>query len=146
MAYNKHIQFIEPESLSEYNFSDFRNNFDEQFMRSIATLPILKTSTGYVFAYCEDSPQDAQARIRERYGITTSSAFASRETIEKGLAYIYQPSVSAKDNSITATMYLEGRLTFEQVIVIRNYKSLNKLQNEDELLNYMGLLPVERVT
>ncbi|MGF6376562.1 adsorption protein B [Clostridiales Family XIII bacterium PM5-7] len=138
LAKVKHIQFLESEDLLCYQPEQFAGYFDERLLRSLHSIPVMRTATGYVIAFCDESPNDAQTTLRSTYGITVSAVFASYSAIESGLDAMYTlPKDNAKD-SLAVNLTLDEVINYEQAIIVKNYA---KDHNEEEVLQLMGLIP-----
>lgn len=133
----KQIQFINTSDLSRFQPFQFSSRFEESFLRGLISIPIMKTSTGYVVAFCEDSPIDAQTQLKLKYGINVHATFASREAIEKGLNTMYSIHQDTGFSSTAAKLAGESIINYEQAIIAHNYAQEN---NENELLQHMGLM------
>ncbi|MDL2253650.1 phage adsorption protein NrfB [Ruminococcaceae bacterium OttesenSCG-928-I18] len=138
LSHVKHIQFLTSSDLVCYHPQQFASVFDEALLRSLLSIPVMKTPTGYVIAFCESSPNDAQTTLRNAYGITVSAVFASRTAIENGLEVMYSPQKEPVSPSLAVTLALQNAINYEQAIIVHNYADT---QEEETLLQYMGLQP-----
>lgn len=136
----KHIQYIDIDNLEDYEIINYRSSFDENKLRLMLCLPLLKTKTGYVIAFCDDSPNNAQTILRNTYGITVNAVFASRETINKGLDMLYSDYTSIEHTSSSAmNLFNQEIISYEQLILTRSYA--HELgQSEAEILQKIGLM------
>lgn len=134
----KKIQYINSESLKYYCIKDYCSDFTESFLRELLTIPLLKTKTGYVFAFCDESPLYAQTIIRERLGITVNVVFANKKTIQKGLDIMYNRTDSHGFSSEITKLFKEEKINYEQVIIANNY--LSDEHNDIKVLEEMGLI------
>jgi adsorption protein B len=89
LAYIKHTQYVEESALESYSLNQFAAVFEEKQLRALKALPLLRTKSGYVFAFCDTSPQNAQTVLRNHYGFPIGAVLATRTLIEKGLDMIY---------------------------------------------------------
>jgi hypothetical protein len=137
----KHIQYYDILNMDDYNLTGFAPFFDRRLLRDLLVAPLLKTETGFVIAFCDNSPINAQTILRTTYDITIHAVFASQETIEKALDRIYSPAGRGKHAySRISALYAEGIINYEQAIIAYNYKNAISV-SENEILRYMGLLP-----
>jgi hypothetical protein len=135
LSHIKHTQFIDTPYFEYYGLKRYADSFDEALLRGLLALPLLKTETGYMVAFCDESPIDAQTRLREMYGITVSPVFAPRDSIESGLDDMYGTN---HKRPMIFDLYEKGMVNAEQVVIGVNYL-LSTGKPEAEMLNYMGL-------
>ena len=145
LSYVKHVQYLEEASIREYDVQQFAPYFDKALLHKLLAIPLMKTGQGFVIAFCDSSPNNAQTILREKYGFKISSALASQSAIEAALAAIYDApgypcSRKGISHSVASRLYDEGIICYEQVIIARNYVATSKL-TEARVLKYMGLLP-----
>jgi len=142
LSHVKHIQYVEEDSIADYDIRPFAPCFDKELLRRLLVFPLMKTEQGFVIAFCDNSPNDAQTVLRETYSIAVSSVLATQHTVEAALAILYDPPNDFENSgllSVASQMYSEGLIGYEQVVIVRNYKATNGL-TEAEALKYMGLL------
>ncbi len=137
LASVKHIQYTGISSLEEYPMSDFAQDFEEKLLRGLYVVPLMRTETGYVIAFCDRSPPNAQSTLRDRYGITVSAIFSSERTIAKALNIMY-PSGAARSSPVKE-LHDKGIINYEQVIIANNHIYAADCA-EEEILTRMGLL------
>ncbi|MDK2813977.1 MAG: hypothetical protein PWQ08_1232 [Clostridiales bacterium] len=141
LASVKHIKYVTPERLENYRLHQFAPTFEEGLLRHLMVLPLLRFESGVVFAFCDESPDNAQTILRTTYQIEVRAEFLPKAAIEQGLKLVYAPPASACAlSSPVEKLYAEGRLNYEQVILVRNFCSLNT-ESEQAILTHMGLLP-----
>ena len=141
LANVKHIKYVTPARLENYRLDQFAPVFEEGLLRHLLVLPLLHFDGGVVFAFCDESPDNAQTVLRTTYQIEVRAEFLPKEAIEEGLKLIYAPPTSSCAlTSPVEVLYKQGRLNYEQVILVRNFSSLN-LESEQSILTHMGLLP-----
>ncbi|MDL2296292.1 phage adsorption protein NrfB, partial [Lachnospiraceae bacterium OttesenSCG-928-E19] len=133
----KHIPFITASDLDSFQPSQFSSEFAEDILRSMISIPIMKTKTGYVVAFCDDSPNDAQTFLKKTYSIGISAVFASRKAIESGLDEMYSLDEEKKECSEAVKLARDFVIHYEQAIIAHNYAGE---QTEEELLQYMGVI------
>jgi len=136
----KQIQYLEPECLSELNLRPMAAVFDKEILRGLHAAPIYKSDTGYVMAFCEDSPSTAQTLLRNQYNISVHAVFASRTTIEQAIKKIYTPAEDETAESTVTNLHEKGLINYEQALLAYKYKTKSST-TEEEILRYMGLLP-----
>ena len=138
----QHMPFVTARHLEYYGLQRFAKQFDELLMRTLHTLPLMPCSLGFVFAMCDDSPDDAQAVIEKTYGIKTRMVFFSRKAILEGLDIMYRSSSLLQIFKTAGSRLFEaGKINCEQLILARNYAHRNQT-SEDTILHEMGLLPI----
>ncbi len=143
LAKVKHIPFLEVDELESYNLEQFAKTFDKDLLTELLSIPLLKTPKGYVVAFCDSSPNNAQTILREKYNIFVNAVFVSQSAITKGLEMIY-----SKNNKITPEykqsfamrLFLGGFINHEQLILVRSYTYKNN-KSEEEMMYEMGLTP-----
>lgn len=146
LSYIKHIQYVSVLTLKNYRLWPFASIFDEKLLRSLFVVPLLKTESGYVFAFCDNSPIDAQTTLRNKYDITVKAVFASQNFIMEGLDKIFASygfQSNEQGDSVLDELYASGIINYEQLIIAHNYITTQNI-SESELLQYMGLLGLER--
>jgi len=142
LSHVKHVQYVEEVCIGEYDIRQFAPYFDKALLHRLLAVPLMKTEQGFVFAFCDSSPHNAQTVLREKYGLKVSSALASQSSIEAALAAIYSlhGSLRGISHSLISHLYSDGVICYEQAIIARNYKAAGRL-TEARVLKYMGLLP-----
>lgn len=142
----KHVQYVCPALTESYGLTQFAGAFDKSALEQLLALPLMPIDGGYVFAFCDDSPNDAQTILHNTYGICVRAEFLTRGAIERGLQAIYDPKGRAYDaDTLTSRLFAEGIINYEQVILARNYCFLLG-KTEGEILADMGLLANEHVS
>jgi adsorption protein B len=142
LAHIKHTQYVEEAALEAYRLNQFSAEFDEKQLRALKALPLLRTKSGYVFAFCDTSPQNAQTIIRERYGYPIGAVLATQKLIGKGLDMIYgQNRKPIFKFSVLTEAYENNLINYEQLIIARNLAAVHRQMSEVEILQYMGLRP-----
>ena len=137
----KHIKYVTPARLENYRLAQFAPRFEEGLLRHLLVLPLLQFNGGVVFAFCDESPDNAQTVLRTTYQIDVRAEFLPKKAIEQGLSLVYAaPASACERSSPVESLYAFGRLNYEQVILVRNFCSLN-VESEQTILNHMGLLP-----
>jgi adsorption protein B len=139
LANVKHIVYVETAHLNDYALGQYASDFDEQLLRRLLCIPLLKTEDGFVIAFCDDSHPKAQTALRETYGIAVHAVFASRQSVEKGLLTMYGGVPAAPPPKSPAMKLFEKHIiNYEQLILVRSYA--HKIEkSEDEVLDRMGL-------
>lgn len=135
----KHIQYIYSAHLEDFSLWQYASAFEEQLLRQLHVLPVIRMQDGYVIAFCEESPEHAQTVLKERYGIRVQAAFLSTEAVRKGLNLMYTkntPEIPAY--RMIQNMLEQGRISAEQAIILRNYHYKLGIP-ETKLLEIMGL-------
>lgn len=139
----KHIQYIDIEHLEDYGMERFASDFEEKQLRELLCMPLLKTPSGYVIAFADSSPNDAQTTLRNIYGITVNAVVATGDTISRGLDMMYNDKKAvASVKSPALKLYEEGRIGYEQLVLVRNYK-YKCGKKESEMLTDMGLSNID---
>lgn len=140
----KHTQYINVGNLEHYGLQRMAGRFDEMLLRSLHALPLMPCEGGFVFALCEESPEDAQATLESTYGITTKAAYFTRESILRGLDIMYNMHANNLYYTTPASrLYEAGKINCEQTILAHNYAQKTQ-KAEEAVLAEMGLLPKER--
>ncbi len=85
----KHIQYFEIENLADYNLDELAPFFDQELLHKLLVAPLLKTETGFVIAFCDNSQAKAQTILREKYSISVHAVFASQDTVEQALERMF---------------------------------------------------------
>lgn len=144
LSYVKHIQYVDETSIKDYDIARLVAYFDKELLYELLVIPLMETDQGFVIAFCDNSPNNAQTILREKYGYNINSVFASQGVIMRSLDVAYGSLLDAgrNDLSVVSCLYNEGIIGYEQAIIARNYKSTND-QTEVQVLKYMGLLTEE---
>ena len=129
LASVKRVPFLREEALEYYNFEDFASEFDKDCLYELQVLPLLKFPDGYVFAYSDSSPADAQSTINKKLNKKLHTVLATEDTIKKGLDLIWNQKGSGFKESQCNLESCKSITSPEQVIIIKNYAGL---QNKDE--------------
>lgn len=141
LSHVKHTQYIEAASVEEYHPAQFAPAFDEKLLRALKTLPLLKTKSGYVFAVCDNSAQNVQTVLRDKYGVPIGAVLATEALINKGLNSMYAPNaIRMQAPSALTEAYENSTINYEQLIIARNFVA-SKHISEEEILQNMGLRP-----
>ncbi len=136
----KHIPFVKAADLGDYAPWRYAGQFEESLLRSQLVLPLLKTKEGFVIAFCDQSPNDAQTALRTDCGCPIRAVFASQQTIETGLNQMFHNgSNAAQAKSLADTLYDTGAITEEQLLLFHSYRHRTGM-NERDLLLQMGLV------
>lgn len=134
----KGIQYINMGDFSNYDLKAAVATFDQKLLSELMVLPVLKAADVYVMAYCEQSPDNAQTILREKYGIRILSAFTSDETVERGLRIISGEVLSSYKENRAGVLLAAGKISAEQYILVSNY-ALNSGRAIEDILVEMGL-------
>ena len=141
LAAVKHVPFLREESLKLYDFTMFSKDFDKEFLEQMRALPLIITQDGYIFAYSDKSPIDAQSRIREKVNKKISTVLATDETIKEGLQMIWfdrkEDHLGNKFSSVNCVRLSEP----VQIVIIKNYASMLGI-DEREIVKKMGIIPI----
>ena len=136
----KHIQFVEIGDLANYALSQFAPAFSEELLKRLLCVPLLQTSDGYVVAFCDDSPVDAQTTLRNAYEIDIRAVFASRQTVEAGIAQLFGNEASSPaEPSPAQALFDRGAIDYEQLILARAFCHKTDVSERD-ILEKMGLI------
>ena len=136
----KHIPFVKAADLSDYAPWHYAGQFEESLLRSQLVLPLLKTKEGFVIAFCDQSPNDAQTALRTDCGCPIRAVFASQQTIETGLNQMFHNSENAEQaKSLADKLYDTGAITEEQLLLFHSYRHRTDMSERD-LLQQMGLV------
>lgn len=136
----KHVPYVQPALIERFNLSQFALDFNQTLLKQLKALPIMRIDGGYVFAFCDDSPENAQTTLRLTYDIQVQVVFTIRGAIEDGLNIMYNPNIPAYDaNTPAVQLFSDGRINYEQVILVRNYSLLLE-KTEEDILRSIGLL------
>lgn len=137
----KHTQHVTARNLDRYGLERFAGRFDELLLRSLHALPLMPCEGGFVFAFCDESPDDAQVTIQETYNMQIRYVYFTRLAILRGLDIMFSNDLPDTDyDTPAACLYEEGKINCEQVILARNY-TYKTGKPEDEVLADMGLMP-----
>jgi len=136
----KHIPFVKAADLRDYTPWRYKEQFEESLLRSQLVLPLLKTKEGFVFAFCDQSPNDAQTALRTDCNCPIRAVFASQQTIEAGLIQMFHHDANAAQaESLADTLYETGAITEEQLLLFHTYRHRTD-KNDRDLLLQMGLV------
>ena len=136
----KHIPFVKAADLGDYAPWHYADQFEESLLRNQLVLPLLKTKEGFVIAFCDQSPNDAQTTLRTDCGCPIRAVFASQQTIETGLNQMFHNSANAaQTKGLADTLYDTGVITEEQLLLFHSYRHRTGM-NERDLLLQMGLV------
>lgn len=139
LAEVKQIPYVIFHNPKAYELKSFAEDFDERILRLLQVLPLIKTADGYVIAFCEYSPNNAQSILKAKYDIQVHAVFLSQKDIRNGIKLIYESEDELKNSRCIISRLLEKKLiTYEQVILARNYEKITGL-TENQLLEKMGL-------
>ena len=141
----KHIQYIYSSHLDDFCLWQNADAFDEEMIRQLLILPVMKINGGYVIAFCEESPDNAQTILKERYNIRIQAAFLSTSAVREGLDLMYSKTDRNETSPayrLLKTMMEQDKINAEQAIILRNYHYRLGL-SENELLLEMGLITKE---
>jgi len=136
----KHIQFVDIGDLGDYTLAQFAPKFEEALLRRLLCIPLLEAEGGYVVAFCDQSPIDAQTTLRNTYGFQVHAVFAAQKTVESGLSRMFDATPSGgQAQGVAGELYERGSIGYEQLILIRSYAHRTG-RDERSLLNETGLL------
>jgi adsorption protein B len=138
LAHIKGIQFVETEDFSFYDVVAFKSNFDRSLIEELRVLPILYYNGGYVIAYCERSPDNAQSILIETLGIKTYSVFIPSSKVREGLDIMYGIHPSNFKPNAAYELLGEERINAEQYILACNFAREMEV-SPIEVLKHMGL-------
>ena len=140
LASVKHIPFVKAADLNDYSPWRYASLFQESLLRNLLTLPLLKTKDGFVVAFCDQSPNDAQTTLRNTYGCSVRAVFASQQTIEAGLTRMYhQAANAAQVKGLAESLYESNAISEEQLLLFHSFQHRTG-QYERDLLQKMGLV------
>ncbi len=136
----KHVSYVKAADLNDYSPWCYADAFDEAQLKRLLSLPLLKTKDGYVVAFCDQSPIDAQTTLRNTYGFSVRAVFASRQTIETGLTQMFHsPASASQTESLAETLYDADAISEEQLLLLHSYQHRTG-RSERDLLLQMGLV------
>lgn len=135
----KHIQCVAPIHLEDYGLGRFSEQFQEEFLYELLALPLMPVRNGFVFAFCDDSPVNAQTILREKYHISIKAEFLSKEAILHGLKIMYGKEQTVyPPPDLISRLFEDEKINYEQVIIARNFTySMGK--SENDILLHIGL-------
>ena len=137
----KHMQHVTARHLDRYGLERFAGRFDELQLRSLHALPLMPCEGGFVFAFCDESPEDAQDILENTYNIQIRFVYFTRLAVLRGLDIMFSNDVQDIDYATPAAqLYEAGKINCEQVILVRNY-TYKTGKTEDAVLADMGLVP-----
>lgn len=130
LALIKHIQYIDPQLLPDLQLTGLCHLIPRKTLESLSTVPLLKAPTGYVFAFCDKSPTDAQTQLRQGYHIDIHAVFAESETVTQALNMMFSGEVSSPPTYILQQVEA-GQLSYEQALIaLQQARSLGLSQEE----------------
>lgn len=139
LSHIKGIQFVNMGDFSTYDLSAFASKFDQDLLEELMVLPLIFADDRFVFAYCEKSPNHAQTILREKLGVSISSAFTTSDMVTKGLNIMFGSNASEFNHTTAFDLLNQNKINAEQYIIVCNY-AMNTNKSPDEILEIMGLL------
>lgn len=137
--------YIQTDDFREYHPEIFRGVWDEAELRKYESIPILKTRGTVVFAVSADLPRPEREDMEKLYGIRIRTCLAKKESIEKGLDYLYHESrnlpasaAAAAKRDVLLRLADCGKVNYEQILLIRNLRFQTSLK-ERQAMEIMGL-------
>jgi len=141
LSHIKHVQYLEVSDPQAFVLPELAKHFDRALLEELVVVPLLKTDTGFVFAFSDSSPYNAQTILREKYHITINAVLATQEKIELALHCLYNSENTAPPaRSYILKQYEAGKINYEQAIIAYNYLQATGW-TEEEVLVRMGLNP-----
>lgn len=128
---------LEPD-LRSYDVTNCLRGMDADFLRSLSALPLLKLEDGYVFGFTPDTPEDAPSLLADRLNGVIYPVYMAADTMERAWADL---SHIASHITTAKRMMQEGRINYEQYILVRNI-SYSRRYPEAETLRMLGLRAV----
>ena len=138
LATIKHVQCLREESLPYYDLQRFASIFDQNLLMECHAFPILETCDGYVFAYSESSPADAQSILRSKLNCSLRTVLTTDAVIQKGLESIWSHESTNKGPNRLTYLYDQGCIDPEQVVIAKNWASQIGLE-DSAVLSILGL-------
>ena len=141
LSHIKGIQFVNMGDFSTYDLPSFASKFDKDLLEELMVLPIVFSDDSFVVAYCEKSPNNAQAILCETLGIKISSAFITADMVTEGLNIMFGNEASVFKGTTAFNLLNAKKINAEQYIIVCNY-AINTDKSSDEILQIMGLLDI----
>jgi adsorption protein B len=138
LAHIKHVQYLEISDPQNFIQPDLGRHFKREQLEELLVVPLLKTDTGFVFAFSDSSPYNAQSILREQLGITVNAVLATQDKIETALRYMYDVPPRPTRYAYIFKQYEAGKINYEQTIIAFNYLQATGW-TEEEVLKHMGL-------
>lgn len=140
LAQLKHTQYIRKQDLHDYDLKQFAARFHPSVLILLLAAPILQTALGYVFAFCDDSPAEAQLYLEKKYAICIMPVFMSRTDIMQAIIQIDAvPFVSRPRDSEALRLLASGNINHEQAFIVRQFATEANVP-ETLILGKVGLL------
>lgn len=138
----KHIQYVTPFYLEDYDLKQFAGHFDENQMHQLLVLPLLQFQDEFTVAFCDGSPINAQIILCNTYGISIKAEFLTQDAILRGLELMYGEGeeIPNPDDPIVQ-LFKAGEINHEQVILARNFNHFTGKRAENILLDMGFMLP-----
>lgn len=134
----RHIPFVPEADLEWFDFSQFSGKFDLTELQSLPAVPLLRTETGTVFGFCDESPSGAPSALRQLYGQEILPVYLTRQAVQRGLQLLASGSGTPPDSSPILSLYALGKLNWEQVLLVHSACAATQA-DEAEMLFRMGL-------
>lgn len=137
------VPYIEAPNLNDYDTQKYADYVGKRILRRFLAVPLLKTETGFVFGFSNNSPKGAKEKLEKLLAIEIEEVFVSHKILEAALDKIRCNGPSKKeepneDFQLVRSLYAQKKIDFEQYIVASNYRfRLGK--SEIEILAQMGL-------
>lgn len=142
LSHIKGIQFVDLDDFSKYDLPSLADVFDKELLTELKVLPVLCTYRTYVVAYCENTPNNAQSILRDKYGIQIVSAFTTADKVSKGIEIMYEKENWKFKGSPAYDLFRKGKISAEQYIIACNY-AIAANKTPDDILDAIGLRTVE---
>jgi adsorption protein B len=140
LAHIKHVQYLEVSNPEDFVLPELGTHFKREQLEELLVVPLLQTDTGFVLAFSDSSPYNAQTILREQYGITVNAVLATQEKIELALHAMYDHPPTPTRYNYILEQYGAGKINYEQTIIAINYLQATGW-TEEEVLKRMGLNP-----
>ena len=137
LASLKQIQYFDEMT----TLTDVSTLFDKELLLELLALPILQTETGYVVAFCGNSPENAQEILCNEYDIDIEYILMKQKDIENGINEVFSEIISNELSvqNISQKLHENGKINTDQLLTIVQYMIKNTI-SEEELLQEIGFL------
>ncbi len=132
----KHVQFINDEVVRKIVSNSVLNNFDRDTLLEYKILPLTYEDDRCVIGICNETKSEDIEKFSSDHGLKTKPMFVM-EPVLKEVLLSHPESPAAKPLS-SLKLYYEGKISFEQAVIIGNFALLSG-KSEREIRRYMGL-------
>ncbi len=135
LSHVKHIQFVPNEIVEKLDFENTSRRFDRNMLKRKRILPLTEENGVTIIGICNDTKEDDIKHFEEVNNLKIKRMYMMEEWMQRALSQ----GEKKKKQLESLALYHEGKISYEQVVLIGKFSSLHET-SEEEMMRKMGIL------